>query len=1125
MMRNRVSKEAHTSPGLSFFAGGLTLVCVLTVGLTTLLPIRGVSESNTPAPAKSVAGLSGAEVQEFADRFARDLWPTMKDNCLPCHGQKNASQFLLLHDPKPAFVKMLSEGFFDPENHTSVVARITTTDDQIVMPPVSMGKLPQNIKSAFEQFAEEVASRQKASGIKSDEIFPAHLELPYTGAKAASGLDNTFVTFRQLRGKVKQIFGDDWVRGDSQSGADTNKFIENAYLFGGADFIKRFDESAKASPTYFSGIDLLSRDIAGKAYLSHAGPFTGFPVHFPAPGNAPGPSPAYSAAIRQLYNRILYRDPTAPETRDAFAFIQSIYRAENLLSQTAPQDMRFALTVKDETGLAVTREVSVRVSADNHAVRQELVDQSQRPADEKEKKASRTLFDSFIFHPGDSGQKLILTNEGTQGNVSVAGITLRGPLKTDGSPPVEKWIPVDDPSVRPEGAWQIRNNDGFVSYEDNDENKGKSLITFPITVTEPGEYEIALTWRATPPPDKGTSTKGRRRRRTVDAAERVLVEVDSRDKASELAMPTPPPIPEKGVAEFAVDETLDTIPFADLKTAFRFGPGDGVELSNVGTRRRVVGDAVRLLPPLDATHPQSEAEEFKTSLVLKAADAKGYDKWIKFDGGTFGAYNTVGPSLFQDTDEKGKRDNLTLTFEPETARKDGFEPERFYRVGIVYPGRVENETHVPVRVRARASSPIIQVVRPLHANLGATITLDASSTYNVQRSKLSFKWQQIGGPKVLLPDPTKPVISFVAPRLTAEQAAWEGLCRALIGHPDFLFTRPRTLAYTTDRRTRRHLQLVKIAQDLVARTPTPEEIAAIDSGTPLEKMVDRYLGSKEFADFYFHRTRLYVESHGTPEQDEPARLWTYITTHDRPFKEILTADYTVDTNFVRQSRPAYYGKTGVLTMKGFIEGKPGLPHFNYPAQVTEKFLGYVFEVPDAILKMRNGITASATTDPNSVCYTCHKVLTPLSYQRSSWDDNGNYRVHDDTGMLIDDSDQGMVASYPYKGAGIEAFATQAQNKERFIRTILQTHFVWYFGRELRYDTDERELYKRLWVMAQKSNYALRPLIRAIVTSPEYLNGNLPSVPIEENDKVRRAKLALFHRNVVRTASGEHLSSR
>jgi hypothetical protein len=321
-----------------------------------------------------------------------------------------------------------------------------------------------------------------------------------------------------------------------------------------------------------------------------------------------------------------------------------------------------------------------------------------------------------------------------------------------------------------------------------------------------------------------------------------------------------------------------------------------------------------------------------------------------------------------------------------------------------------------------------------------------------------------------------------------QQAAWEGLARALMRHPDFLFTRPPSLQTASNKGEKQRLQLMKIALDLVGRPPSQAELDKLAKGVSLEKMIDDYLQSEEFKDFYFHRIRLYVESHGTETQDEPARLWCYVAFNNRPFQEILTADYTVDANFQKQSRPAFYGKTGLLTTKGFIEGKPGLPHFNYAAQVTELFLGYVFEVPPEIVAQRDGITAVATTDPNSLCYSCHKVLTPLAFQRTRWDDDGRYRLHDDYGLPIDDSDNWLVSSYPFAGDGMEAFALQAVKKERFIRTMINTHFTFYFGRNLRYEEDERDFYKRLWDATHQNNFTVRGLIRSILTSPEYSEG-------------------------------------
>jgi hypothetical protein len=71
---------------------------------------------------------------------------------------------------------------------------------------------------------------------------------------------------------------------------------------------------------------------------------------------------------------------------------------------------------------------------------------------------------------------------------------------------------------------------------------------------------------------------------------------------------------------------------------------------------------------------------------------------------------------------------------------------------------------------------------------------------------------------------------------------------------------------------------------------------------------------------------------------------------------------------------------------------------------------------------------------------------------------------------------------------MEAFALQAVNKERFLRTIFQTHFVMLFGREMRYQAEERALYRRLWDNAHRDNFRLLGLLKTLVTSPEYLNG-------------------------------------
>ncbi len=176
--------------------------------------------------------------------------------------------------------------------------------------------------------------------------------------------------------------------------------------------------------------------------------------------------------------------------------------------------------------------------------------------------------------------------------------------------------------------------------------------------------------------------------------------------------------------------------------------------------------------------------------------------------------------------------------------------------------------------------------------------------------------------------------------------------------------------------------------------------------------------------------------------------------------------------WTRSSRPSHGTRLpwqdGLLAMKGFVRGKPGLPPtLTMPPRSRRNSWATSLWCRRRWSRRGRGITAISTTSAGSVCYSCHKVLTPLAYQRERWTDEGEFREHDDTGLRINDTDRDLVPSYPYPGAGMEAFALQAQNKERFIRTIIQTHFVWYFGREMRYEQDERGLYRRLWDTAQE----------------------------------------------------------
>jgi hypothetical protein len=1020
--------------------------------------VHAQSSSSSTAPRR---GLAAEDERRFEERFESEIWPLLtrsQGGCVSCHNAKNPSQLHFAPEGAAAsFHRLLTAGFLEPENAVGLLARVTAHEAAVRMPPPPAAPWSEEEIGRLREFVNDLYERLHASGVRMDEMFPPELLRPYTPKQAPGGPDNTFLSYTQLRRKIRTLFAEEWQRGEE------NLFEENLAQFNGADFHRRFDEGTKATASYLSALDALSKDVASRAYLAGSGPFTGRAKRLPSPLALKAPDPAHRAEIARLYRRLLFRRPSEPEVQQSFRFLKAIYAAKSAPEESS---LDFDLTVQDAQGFRTSRAVRLPVLTQPLGMYQEYVDQSVTPA---ETLVRKTLARPFTLKPGLADQRFVLTNEATSGNVSLAGIELKGPLPAENV----KKIAVTDPGVQLQGAWQRREADGFISFEDGNNNKGSSRIEIPIQVAQSGRYELTVTWR------KSGSTQGGRGRRafSIENAAGVLVEVHSQD-APVVALGALPKVPPKGEALFYIDQTFDTLPFWDLKTAFRFGggPDQGIEIRNEGTKRRVVADAVRFFPT-------AAGKEF----VLDDPTAEG--GWPSFVFPSFKPFNIVGAGAVSDNNEK--KGEMKLLFRPSKA--SDWQPGRLYRPAIVFPGQVGNDTRVPVVVRAEESTPIVQLAAPLRAQTGAAVTLDASATYNLQRTPLTFTWTQTGGPRVRLADPHASKLTFTVEPLKPEQAAWEGLCRALMKHPDFLFTRPRSLATARDPADRRRLQLVKIAQDLVGRPPTEPEVRLLDGGAPLAQLLDHYLASPEFKEFYFHRVRLALETRGNDVDDEPARLWTYVAVNNLPFRQILTADYTIDPAWQKQSRPAYHGKTGVLTMKGFIKGKPGLPHFNYAAQVTEKFLGYVFEVPPSIVEMREGITAAATTAPGSVCYSCHKVLTPLAYQRLAWTDDGEYRPAEGE-QPIDDSDRRLVATYPFRGKGLEAFATQAVNKERFVRTIFQTHFVWYFGREMRWQEDERALYRRLWDDAHRHNYSIKSMLRTLMLSPEYLAGSTRRAP-------------------------------
>lgn len=994
--------------------------------------------------------------KQLQDQFEKKVYPLLnhpEKGCIDCHNGEATSNLVLTGDSLDDFRMLLDEQYLKSKGVDTLLTRVTTGHADKRMPKDAEAWSESDIQD-LKSFLDSVHKTAEETGLPADEQFPRSLLSQYKGEESI-GSENQFLTFRQLKGKIKVIFEDDWVRGDR------DLFSENLAMLGGADFKTRFNESSQPSASFLTGLEMLARDVSNNAYEQKKGPFRDWPTFSVQPKHGQAIGADYRSSIQQLYERVLFRPASEKEVEEAYSLLCEVFKAEASI-KARDDELGFELVVKDaSTGLEQREMLTIPVSGDMLQVKQLLVDQTtgivgadQPLQSASPKTQSRQVVASHLrLEPDSPTQRLILHNVGTLRNVSFAGLEIR-----DTSGDVVELIGLDSPKIDVAGAWAIVNDDGYKSYEDGNQSKGMSFISVSLSVAIAGEYQISILWRNS---DRN--------------AKRVLVELFCKEAGNELAFPSPCSIPPIGEARFFYDCSNDSEPFAEPKATFQFAEAGVVEINNAGTFESVTAGAVELV------NSKFDDKVF----LIDSKDADGNENWKRFADGRFKAYNTKGAKLHDDNAKKGE---LALVYRPNSVPGKDWKADDFYRLRIYYPGKKDQECQVPVIVRAQESSPILQIAYPRLAKADAPLRIDASSSYTVSHGKLDFVWRQIFGTRVQLADATSPVLEFVVPRRNVEQVAWTSLCSALLRHPDFVFTRPHSLKDTDNDNgdVKQRLRLVKISLDLVGRPPTQQEVIDLAKGIPLSELTDRYLDSHEFRDFYFHRIRLNLESQGTEIQDEPVRLWSYIAFNDRPFQEILTADYSVDSRMQKTERPREHGRTGVLTTPGFIQGKPGLPHYNYAAQVSMLFLGFVYEVPPEIVEQREGVTALGTTDPKSVCYSCHKILTPLAFQRLNWSDEGKYRITNEDGLPIDASDQNASEDYPFPGNGMEAFATQAVKKERFLRTMINTHVNFYFGRPMRFREDERVLYKRLWDSAYRSNFKIRSLIREIVSSPEYL---------------------------------------
>lgn len=258
---------------------------------------------------------------------------------------------------------------------------------------------------------------------------------------------------------------------------------------------------------------------------------------------------------------------------------------------------------------------------------------------------------------------------------------------------------------------------------------------------------------------------------------------------------------------------------------------------------------------------------------------------------------------------------------------------------------------------------------------------------------------------------------------------------------------------------------------------------------------------------------------------EPLALINFVVKNNRPFTEILTADYMMVNAFSART----YGVTGIAFSNPEDPGEyqqtalPGIPHAGiltspmflnrYPTTATNRNRGRARVVFDlfldtdilAIEGVRPGnavdITTPVPTINNPECSKCHSVLDPVASIFQNWNYKGQYRPArlQKNGWYVDMEPRGFNGeTMPLSGnidSSVRWLAQKIAADPKFPRAVTRILVNGLTGKEpldapldgsqaqLDAYVAERTLLNAIQTKFVQDNYNLKTLVRGIMMSP------------------------------------------
>ena len=397
----------------------LWLLVPLFFSLGAFSPTRpagsGAKPSSLTGPTSATDSVAADDLDGLLKQFETDIYPLLsrdEQGCFDCHSGGGDSELVFSGHPREDLAMLLDGGFLSADGPDTLLGRIDNENEIVRMPDGDDPWTADEI-GLLKKFVAEVENLREPE-VPLDEQFPRALLLPYRGTEPA-GVDNQFLSYWQLKSKIQILFNDSWQR----NGRDL--FAENISLFGGADFETRFNESREPSAPFLTGLEMLAKDVSRRAFEQKSGPFQIGAVDWSTPLAPDSDMETLRQGIAQLYQKILFRTPTANEYDQAIKLLTHI----GGLSQTIAQrdhSLEFELTVEDPTtGLAQLKHVQLPVNGRALPVHQQWVDQTVA-AEAVDGVSKIQIGPPIELGPDCGGRMLVIHNVGTYRNVSFAGV-------------------------------------------------------------------------------------------------------------------------------------------------------------------------------------------------------------------------------------------------------------------------------------------------------------------------------------------------------------------------------------------------------------------------------------------------------------------------------------------------------------------------------------------------------------------------------------------------------------------------------------------------------------------------------------------------------------------------------